>query len=61
MLRRNTSLRLETIFYQSLKHKIGSRVSARDACLKHMAKTITVQGLNPTAISSEGYHTFMIV
>ena len=61
MLRRNTSFRLETIFYQSLEHKIGSRVSVHDACLKHMAKTITMQGVNPTAISSVGNHTFMIV
>ena len=61
MLRRNTSLRLETIFYQSFEHKIGSRVSVHDACLKHMAKTITMQGLNSTAISSAGNHTFVIV
>ena len=61
MLRRNTSLRLEAIFYQSLEHKIWSRVSVHDACLKYMRKTITMQGLNPTAISSAGDHTFMIV
>ena len=57
MLRRNTSFRLETIFYQSLEHKIGSRVSGNDACLKHISKTIIMQGLNPTAISSAGNHT----
>ena len=62
MLRWNTSLRLETIFYQSLEHKIWSRVSVHDACLKYMRKTIiTMQGLNTTAISSAGDHTFMIV
>ena len=62
MLRRNTSFRLETISYQSLEYKIGSRVSVHDACLKHMANTITMQGLNPTvAISSAGNHIFMIV
>ena len=48
---------IEAIFYQSLEHKIGSRVSVHDACLKHMAKTITMQGLIPSAIN----HTFMIV
>ena len=53
--------RLETIFYLSLEHKIGSRVSVHDACLTHMANTSTMQGLNPTDISSAGNHTFMKV
>ena len=61
MQRKDTSFTLESIFYQSLEHKIGSMVSVHDACLKHMAKTITMQGFNPTAISSAGNNTFMIV